>query len=295
MKFNFTRILYTSTLSIPCFFLIILLSACSGSAHQLAKVTDSDISQIKNEASSKKTVFKTFNRSNSANRALVVRTSNRLLNHARPVCEHTGYNSCFFQVLYDAGDTINAYASENYKIVIYRGLLEYLETEDEVAAVIAHEMGHHLANHNQEKLQNAQVGAAIAGILTAAVIGAANQNNPYYGSYQQQRDQRSVEEMAAVGAALGALSYSVEEEREADLLAQYLLVRSGYNLKKAERVLWLLMTINSTGGASSDRAAFGDSHPAGPERIAAWRIVREEIKSNKSRLPAKAQETKKAN
>lgn len=270
-----------------------ILTACAGSDHRLSQISQDDISKVKQEIATNKYVFKTYNRSDVANRALVSRTSNRLRKNARPLCDYTGYASCFFQIVYDSGDTINAYASENYKITIYRGLLEYLQSEDEVAAVIAHEMGHHLANHNQEKLQNAMVGATVSGLLTAVVLGVANQNNAYYDPYQQQRDKQTVENMTNVGASLGALSYSVDEESEADLLGQYLLARSGYSLKKAERVVWLLMSMSASSGSTQDRAAFGDSHPAGPERIAAWRKVTAEIKNNPSKLPYKAEKMSK--
>lgn len=267
------------------FLFALLLSACAGSGHQLVKVSDADLALVKQEAAADKHVFKPVERKRGENSAILKRVTNRLLTHARPMCDHTGYTACFFQVLYNSDDVINAYASENYKIVVYRGLMDYLRSDDEVAAVVAHEMGHHLANHNQEKAQNAAAGALVAGLLTAAVLGAASDGS----YYQQQMNQQTVSDMTKAGAAMGMLTYSVDEEREADLLGQYLLARSGYDVKKAERVLWLLMTMKSAGGNARDRSMFGDTHPAGPERIAAWRKVTEEIRNNKSKLPYKAE------
>lgn len=265
--------------------LMLLLSACAGSGHYLAKVSDQDLAGVHADMEvNSKYVFKTTLRSGAANRTLVAKVTDRLLNHARPICDHTGYKSCFFQILYHRGDIINASASGPYKVTIYKGLLDYLQSEDEIAAVIAHEMGHHLANHNQEKLQNARVGAAMAGIVTAVIIGAANQSNAYYDPYQQQ----TVKDMSNAGAALGAISYSVAEEREADLLGAYMLARSGYDLKKAERVLWLLMNMAAAEGNTEDRSVFGSSHPGGPERIAAWRNTLAEIRNNPSKLPYQA-------
>ena len=138
------------------------------------------------------------------------------------------------------------------------------------------------------------VGATVTGILTAVVIGATNSNDAYSYPYQQQQDQQTVKDMTTAGASLGALSYSVDEEREADLLGEYLLIRSGYDVQKAERVLWLLMNMSASSGSTEDRSAFGDSHPAGPERIAAWRKTLAEIKNNPTRLPYQSERNNKS-
>lgn len=275
--------------------LLMSVSACTGSQHRLATVSDADIGKINKEITVRqKTVFPVFNRSHAANRALLARVHNRLAGKVRPLCDYTGFKNCFFQTIYNSSDKVNAIAHDNYKITVYGGLLQYLRTDDEVAMVIAHEMGHHLANHNQEKLQNAMVGAAVSGILTAVVLGAANHNNPYYGAAQQQRDQQTLRDMTNAGAAIGALSYSREEEREADLLGAYLLARAGYNLHASERTLWVLTRLKAAQGVTNDRSAFGDSHPSSPERIASWRNVMSEIKVNPTKLPYKAGRPEKA-
>lgn len=267
--------------------LLLSLSACTGSDHRLSAVSDVDLARINKETASRRAPMQTYNRSDAEYRTLVTRSSNRLLRKAQPLCDYTDYKSCFFQITYSPKDTVNAYAHDGYKITVFRGLLQHLQSEDEIAAVIAHEMGHHLANHNQEKMQNAMIGAAVTGILTAVVLSAAS-NNTAYSAQQQRQNQQTIQNMTNVGATVGALSYSVEEEREADLLGQYLLARAGYSLQKAERVVWLLMNIKASSGSTQERSAFGDSHPAGPERIAAWRNVVAEIKSNPSKLPYKA-------
>ena len=155
--------------------------------------------------------------------------------------------------------------------------------DDEMATVIAHEMGHHLAKHNEEKLQNAQAGAAVAGILTAVLLGAANANNPSYSSYQQQQNQETIENMMEAGAGIGILSYSKEQEREADLLATCLLSRAGYNLNRAENTMVILAKFSGQGDPA--KTAFLSSHPAGAERVVAWAKAIDEIKSNRSKLP----------
>lgn len=264
-------------------FATLLLCACAGSAHRLPDVTDAELRQTQEEIVRSHAPLKTYDRSDATYRKMVSRITNRLLENAQPLCQHTGYEKCFFQTVYSAKDDLNAFASDGYKITAYRGLLQYLESEDEIAALIAHEMGHHLARHNEEKTDNANVGAAAAGILTAVLIGAANANNPYYDSYQQQQGAETIDNMMAIGAEIGSLSYSKEEEREADLLGAYLLARAGYDLHKAERIMVVLVDL--PGNEGETRAGLTDTHPMGIERLAAWRKTIAEIDSNPSKLP----------
>lgn len=261
-----------------------ILTACAGSAYKLPSVNEADVSTMQQKMAANKQPLVIYERSDKKNQQLVSSVTSRLTKNAKPLCEYAKYKTCYFQVAYDPGKTFNAYASENYKITVYRGLLQYLKNNDEIAAVIAHEMGHHLANHNEEKQQNADAGAAISGILTAVLLAAANQNNPYYNSYQQQQDQETLHNMMQAGAKVGALSYSKEQEREADLLATYLLSRSGYDLKKAGNIMVVLSKASGEESALS-RSAFLDTHPAGIERVVAWEKAIDEIKHNPSRLP----------
>lgn len=269
-----------------CFliFLAVNLSGCSGASYKLPQVTKEDLIRVEKQLSDTQTPLKTFYRSDEENAEMVYKVTNRLLTNAQPLCNYTGYPSCFFQIVYDPNSTINAFASDGYKITIFKGLLQYLESEDEVAAAIGHEMGHHLAHHNEEKLQNAQAGAAVAGILTAVLIGAANANNTYYDPYQQQRDNQTMQQMMVAGAGIGALSYSKEEEREADLLGAYLLARAGYDLHRAKRLLVVLTDLPG-GQGNEQKAGLMDTHPAGLERFVAWEKAIQEIAGNTSMLP----------
>jgi predicted Zn-dependent protease len=262
---------------------ITCLVGCAGSAYKLPEVNEADVQAMEKRIADNQKPLITYNRSEKRNRQMVDNAAKRLIKHAKPLCKHAGYESCSFNVVYKPDDTFNAFASGNNDITIYRGLIKYLKNDDEVAAVVAHEMGHHLANHIEEKTQNAVTGAAISGILTAVLIGAANANNPYYSQYQAQQDQQTVENMMSAGAGIGALSYSKEQEREADLLATYLLALAGYNLKRAQNIMMVLA--NEAGESAASRTAFLDSHPAGIERFVAWEKAIEEVKNNKSKLP----------
>lgn len=261
----------------------LFVTACTGSAYELPKVTQADITAMQQKVDQNNKPLKTYNRSDAYYKKKLADISHRLLRNAKPLCEQAGYDSCHFKVSYNSGNTVNAYASEGYKITVFKGLLQYLKNDDEVAAVVAHEMGHHLAKHNEETARNAAVGATVSGVFTAVLLAAAQANNPYYTAYQRQQDQRTLENMMKIGAHFGVLSYSKEQEREADLLATYLIARAGYNLKEAQNTMVVLSKFS--GKNDPGQAAFLDTHPAGMERVVAWEKAHQEIKENPSKLP----------
>lgn len=264
---------------------LFLLAGCTGSAYQLPEVSSADVKLMQEKVAKDAKPLKTYKRSDQQYKSIIAGITSKLTKNAKPLCQQSGYEACFFQVNYDPSSTVNAYASEGYKITLYKGLLQYLQYNDEIAAVVAHEMGHHLANHNEETAKNAATGAAISGIVTTVLLAAANADSPYYMSYQeQQNQQKAIENMMKAGAHLGVMSYSKEQEREADLLATYLLSRAGYDLAKAQNMMVVLAQFNGETGDSSQKA-FLESHPAGMERVIAWAKAREEIKNNKTRLP----------
>ncbi|MCE7887349.1 MAG: hypothetical protein DYH13_07600 [Alphaproteobacteria bacterium PRO2] len=260
-----------------------VLAGCTGSAYQLPTVDDAALQAMQEEMYANRVPLKMYHRSDSKYEKMLAAIHNRLVENAQPLCDHAGYISCLFQISYSGGNEMNAYASEDYKITVYRGLLQYLESDDEIAAVVAHEMGHHLAHHNKEKQENIATGAAVTGLLAAVLVGASSANNPYYTAYNQQQDAAAVQDMMEFGAEMGSISYSKEQEREADLLGAYLLARAGYDLDRAKNTLVVLSKL--PGGNDRSRASLTDTHPASAERLVAWEKAVEEVRSNHSKLP----------
>lgn len=263
--------------------LSLLTTACTGSAYKLPVVSQQELAEVEDKLESDKKDLKVYKRSDAHYRRRISTISKRLQKNAIPLCEQAEYSPCRFEVKYNNEGVINAYAHENYKITVFKGFLQYLKNSDEMAALVAHEMGHHLAKHNQETQKNAQTGAAISGVLTALLLGAANANNPYYSSYQQQQDQQTIENMMKVGFEIGKISYSKDQEREADLLATYLLKHAGYNLNKAQNLMYTMAKLK--GDKVKGHAALASTHPPTPERVVAWRKAINEIKDNDSLLP----------
>ncbi|HMN95418.1 MAG TPA: M48 family metalloprotease [Phycisphaerales bacterium] len=118
-------------------------------------------------------------------------------------------------------EIINAFALPGGKIFVSRGLLQQMESEAELAAVLGHEIGHVTAEHAEQRIGR-QLGAnvfltglgiaggAVGGGGTAAVIQAS-------------------QVIVQQGTGLFLLKYSRGEESEADSLGVRYMVAAGYN------------------------------------------------------------------
>ena len=161
------------------------------------------------------------------------------------------------------------------QIVIHNGLAQYLQTEDEFAVVIAHEMGHHIAHHYDKGSQNRASGAAIAGLI---FVGIATATNAYqYNPNQQQTDMQNIMKL---GASVGGMSFSKEHEREADYVAAYLLARAGYD-PEAGNDVW----IKFAKASGNMKTQLFDTHPAGPDRLAGWQRTVNEVRYSSDLMP----------
>ena len=210
-------------------------------------------------------------RSLAADRALLQRVAGRLTQAAQPFCVERLKRACSFQVDLLESRQANAFASGRNHIVVTTAMMRLLETEDELAAVVAHEMAHHIAEHIAEGTLRTQAGAVVG-----AVAGAAVSN--YLGM-----DLGLSRLGAEAGARAGRLSYSKADEREADYLGAWIMARAGYDLDRGG-MLWAKLTRLS----GKDATSLLDSHPAGPERLAAWRRTVEEIRAEPAAGPRRA-------
>lgn len=92
-------------------------------------------------------------------------------------------------------------------------LIASVRNDDELAFVVGHEAGHHIAAHLQRQQQHASAGAFILGGL-AAMSGASDVG---------------IRTATDLGAAVGARSYSKDFELEADALGTILSLRAGFD------------------------------------------------------------------
>lgn len=114
---------------------------------------------------------------------------------------------------------INAFALPGGYVYMNRGLLSYMNTEAELAAVLAHEIGHITARHSVQRHTRqtlARTGAAVGGFVTAVATGSGQ-----VGS--------QISEIASIWAQTGISGFGREQELEADSLGAEYLYAAGYD------------------------------------------------------------------
>jgi len=153
----------------------------------------------------------------------------------------------------DSPATVNAFALPGGKVAVYTGILPYTQTEDGLAFVLAHEVGHVIARHGGERmsqqllLQLGQEGLNIA-IANRSPV-AIDAINAGYG----------------IATTLGvALPFSREQEYEADRIGLILMARAGYDPREAPGFFDRMM--HAPGKTRTPE--FLSTHPADQHRIA---------------------------
>jgi predicted Zn-dependent protease len=157
-----------------------------------------------------------------------------------------------WEVNVDKSDQVNAYCMPGGKIMVLTGLIDQLHaTDDELGAVIGHEIAHALREHGRERMSTAlvqQVG--IQGLIAMATGSSAAAQ---YGV-----------KAAEMGSQLFfALPNSRLQENEADKIGLELSARAGFN-PDAAVTLWQKM--NKLGGSKPNE--FFSTHPSNENRIA---------------------------
>ena len=155
-----------------------------------------------------------------------------------------------WQVVLFASDQINAFALPGGRIGVYTGLFKAVKDQDQLAAVLGHEVSHVLARHSNERLSQGQL--ANLG-MTAADIALSDSS-------------ARAPAMAALGlgAQVGVLlPYSRIQESEADVLGLQLMAAAGFNPQKAIN-LWQNMAASSNGKKPPELLS---THPSNKNRI----------------------------
>lgn len=145
-------------------------------------------------------------------------------------------------------DNPNAFVLPSGKIGVTTSLLALVRNDDQLAAVLGHEVGHVVAQHAAERYSS----TAIAAIGIQAAQGVA-------GDYGQ-----AVGALGGFGAQLGVLlPFSRRDELEADRLGVDYMVRAGYRASESV-ALWRLMAAQR----QTNTPEFASTHPSDSTRIA---------------------------
>ncbi len=142
----------------------------------------------------------------------------------------------------DDSKTLNAFCTPGGYIYVYTGLIKFLDTEDQLAGVMGHEIAHAALRHSTRQMTQVYGIAALTSIVTG-------RSNP--GLIEQ------------IAQGLIALKFSRNHETEADTYSVVYLCATDYN---AAGAAGFFKKIESQGGGSPP--AFLSTHPDPGNRIA---------------------------
>lgn len=147
--------------------------------------------------------------------------------------------------IFDDKEMVNAFAMTGGKIGVFTGILDVAKTEDQLGAVMGHEVAHVTEQHALERV-NREIttqGGAIAG---AAILGGGVAGD-----------------LVKIGAALGlSLPYGRKQESEADTVGLNYMSDAGFD-PRASVQLWKNMEEKSGRGPPQ----FISTHPSPDNRI----------------------------
>jgi predicted Zn-dependent protease len=149
----------------------------------------------------------------------------------------------------------NAFCMPGGKIVVYEGLMPFTSTDEELAAVLGHEVAHAVARHAGERISQQMLAQYGGLLLEQAVSGSSSTVQAIAGT------------VYGLGAEYGImLPYSRKHEYEADHIGLLFMAMAGYNPQSAI-TFWSKMAQGKTSSAPE----FMSTHPGDANRIAELR------------------------
>lgn len=160
--------------------------------------------------------------------------------------------------LYDDPEVVNAFCMPGGKIGVFTGLfhkekgLVDINSDDEIAAVMSHEIAHATMRHVTRRLTTMQGAGVLSNVVSIGVGKSVG------GNWARFTDQ-----IFNTGAALYFPGYSRKHETEADKVGLYYMTKAGFDPKAAVRIWQRAASRNKKGGQTSQ---FFATHPANGER-----------------------------
>jgi predicted Zn-dependent protease len=173
----------------------------------------------------------------------------------------------YYVVILDT-DEINAMATPGGHIFVSRGLIECTDSEDALAAVLAHEIAHVQLGHSVQAIKASRVRSAVSDTTKAVAVTSIVAANARAGGTLSDREMKQVMEAVntfsdatnEVTKTLVNTGFSKEQEFEADKNALYIMQSAGYD---PYAMLDMLGQIEE----SSSNTGWGSTHPSPKDRI----------------------------
>lgn len=149
-------------------------------------------------------------------------------------------------------DVVNAFCLPGGSIFVFRGLLDKLDTQEELAGVLAHEMGHAVARHGTKDMSK--------GILYQSVVAVSAS----LLSEKHQNVAAAVYIAGSLGVSLGMLKHSRDHEREADWIGIHTMYKARYNPEGMTQLFNFFSTLEDHKAPGA--LMFLSTHPGPKER-----------------------------
>ena len=187
------------------------------------------------------------------------------------VAERPNFDWQFHTVV---SEQVNAFVLPGGRVFFYTGILELIgDNEDELAAIMGHEIAHAVARHAAERMSQNMVSSTVLNVASQVVGGVTG------SSFASQAVQTGGGLVARLGVLL---PYSRRHELEADHIGVILAAKAGYD-PRAALSFWDKMAAQSKG-----REPLGilSTHPLTAERKEnLHRIMPEALRHYRPRTP----------
>lgn len=152
-------------------------------------------------------------------------------------------------------DDVNAFVMPGNRVGVYRGIVDLAENDDQLSAVLGHEVGHAVYRHAGRRMTRATL--AQAALVAGQVAVVSSEELRQYGDL--------IVGLGGAAVQFGVvLPYSRQSELEADRAGVDYMYQAGYDTRQAVR-LWELMDAKSSGSRPPE---FMSTHPEPARRAA---------------------------
>ena len=159
----------------------------------------------------------------------------------------------------------NAFALPGGYVYVTRGLLALTNSEEELAGVVGHEIGHVAARHSVQKISKQGPFAVVFGVAS----GLTGIVSPLVGNI--------IGGIGDVTQSIIFSPYSRSQETQADRIGQDMAAKAGWNPAGLSAFLATLEREVALSAKGPERHSFFDSHPATPDRVAKTREHAKEL------------------